>query len=430
VNPLLLDFPGPGHPLGPTMTEGEVFMALSWAAVSAMTVAALALGACSTGSAGSGGTPQTPGSAAPSGPEAAAGAGTAGPVVADPLVATYDGGLYVLDGTTLEVAEDIPLPGFNRVNPAGDDRHVLVSTSSGFRVLDAAAATLTDVEIPAADPGHVVRHAGRTVLFADGSGRVRIVDPATFGAAEPSMREYTTPEPHHGVAIELANGELVTSLGNEEERPGIVVLDREGQEIARNEDCPGVHGEATAQGEAVVIGCETGVLIYRDGEITKLNSPTPYGRIGNQAGSDVSPITLGAHKQDPDAELERPTQISLIDTASASLRLVDIGTSYTFRSLGRGRHGEALVLGTDGAIHVIDPVAGSVVRTIPVIDPWQEPLEWQQPRPALFVRGATAYVSDPGANAIHAVDLAAGTTTASATLPAAPNELSGVAAGH
>jgi hypothetical protein len=56
------------------------------------------------------------------------------------LVATYDGGIHVLDGATLQLAQDIPLPGFNRVNPAGDDRHVLVSTSSGFRVLDAPRA--------------------------------------------------------------------------------------------------------------------------------------------------------------------------------------------------------------------------------------------------------------------------------------------------
>lgn len=354
----------------------------------------------------------------------------AAPVVADPVVTTYDGGIHVLDGATLELAQDIPLSGFNRVNPAGDDRHVLVSTSSGFQVLDAAAATLTDVEFPGAEPGHVVRHAGRTVLFTDGTGEVRVIDPATFGTGTPSVQEYTTPEPHHGVAVELANGELVTTIGNEEERPGIVVLDAQRNEIARNEDCPGVHGEATAQGEAVVIGCETGVLVYRDGEITKITSPTPYGRIGNQAGSDASPITLGDYKQDPDAELERPTTISLIDTTDATLRLVDIGTSYTFRSLARGPQGEGLVLGTDGHVHVIDPVAGAVARTIPVLDPWQEPIEWQQPRPAIFVRGGIAYVSDPATSAVHAVDIAAGTTTATVTLPETPNELSGVLPAH
>jgi hypothetical protein len=388
--------------------------------VAALAAGALVLAACGSGA---GSAPDEQQAAAPAPAQPA-------PTVAEPLVTTYEGGLHVLDGTTLEVAADIPLPGFNRVNPAGDDRHVIVSTSEGFQVLDAGAATLTDVRFPGAEPGHVVRHAGRTVLFTDGTGQVRVIDPATFGTGAPSVQEYTTPEPHHGVAVELANGELVTTVGNEEERPGIVVLDAQRQEIARNEDCPGVHGEATAQGEAVVVGCETGALVYRDGAITKITSPTPYGRIGNQAGSDASPITLGDYKQDADAELERPTAVSLIDTTDASLRLVDLGTSYTFRSLARGPQGEGLVLGTDGHIHVIDPVAGAVTRTIPVIEPWQEPIEWQQPRPAIFVRGATAYVSEPAANAVHAVDLAAGTVTATGSLPSPPNELSGVQAAH
>lgn len=264
------------------------------------------------------------------------------------------------------------------------------------------------------------------MLFADGSGEVTSFDPDQLGEDKPETEVFQAPAPHHGVAVEMANGDLVLTVGTEESRTGIVVLDADRKEIARNEDCPGVHGEATAQGEAVVVGCQTGALIYRGGTITKVTSPTPYGRIGNQAGSDVSPIVLGDYKQDKDAELERPQQISLIDTATGTLRLVDLGTSYTFRSLARGPRGEALVLGTDGKIHVIDPVAGTVTTTIPVLDPWQEPLEWQQPRPAIFVRDGIAYVTDTATKSVHRVDLATGTVTASASLPETPNELSGV----
>ncbi|MBF6201674.1 zinc metallochaperone AztD [Nocardia cyriacigeorgica] len=346
--------------------------------------------------------------------------------VTDPLAVTYDGGIYLLDPDTLATTGEIALEGFNRLNPAGDDRHMLVSTADAFRVLDAVDGRFTGVDFPAAKPGHVVGHAGRTVLFADGSGEVTSFDPDQLGEDKPETEVFQAPAPHHGVAVEMANGELVLTVGTEESRTGIVVLDADRKEIARNEDCPGVHGEATAQGEAVVVGCQTGALIYRGGTITKVTSPTPYGRIGNQAGSDVSPIVLGDYKQDKDAELERPQQISLIDTAAGTLRLVDLGTSYTFRSLARGPQGEALVLGTDGKIHVIDPVAGTVTTTIPVLDPWQEPLEWQQPRPAIFVRDGIAYVTDTATKSVHRVDLATGTVTASASLPETPNELSGV----
>ncbi len=108
------------------------------------------------------------------------------------------------------------------------------------------------------------------------------------------------------------------------------------------------------------------------------------------------------------------------------MRLVDLGTSYTFRSLARGPHGEALVLGTDGKIHVIDPETGKVEKKISVLDSWKEPLDWQQPRPALFVRDHTAYVSDPANKKLTAVDIESGKKLASTELEQAPNEVSGV----
>lgn len=102
----------------------------------------------------------------------------------------------------------------------------------------------------------------------------------------------------------------------------------------------------------------TGVLLYKDGKFTEVDAPDDYARTGNQAGSDASPILLGDYWTDPDAELERPTRTSLIDTRTAKLKLVDLGTSHSFRFLARGPHGEALVLGTNGVLHVIDPETG------------------------------------------------------------------------
>ncbi|MGW6702153.1 zinc metallochaperone AztD [Nocardia sp. NPDC055049] len=375
-------------------------------ALSAALASAMALSGCGTADSGHD-HPHTPG--------------------AEPIALTYDGGIYVLDGASLAQRGEVKIDGYNRLNPVGDDDHLMVSTKDGFRVFDAYEAAFTGTQFPAAKPGHVVRHAGKTVLFADGSGEVTVLDTAQVDSGKPT-EVYKAAAPHHGVAIELSNGNMVLTLGTEDKRVGVVALDKDRKELTRNEDCPGVHGEAAAQGEAVVIGCQTGALVYRDGKITKVTSPTAYGRIGNMSGTDASPIVLGDYKQDKDAELERPQQISLVNTVDGTLRLVDIGTSYTFRSLARGPQGEALVLGTDGKIHVIDPVAGAVVRTIPVIGSWQEPLDWQVARPNLFVRDGVAYVSDPASKQVHRVDLAAGNITASATLAATPNELTGVTA--
>jgi outer membrane protein assembly factor BamB len=353
------------------------------------------------------------------------------------IVTTYDGGIKVLDAASFEVLGDFPMEGFNRVNAAGDGRHVVIATAEGFKVLDtglwsegdkhyAQDPAMTNIFFPASKPGHVVRHHGKTILFSDGTGEVTVFESDDLADGQPKTETHKAAEAHHGVAVELANGELVLTLGNDKERPGIIVFDKDGKEITRNEDCPGVHGEAAAADEAVVIGCQTGVLIYSNGGITKLESPTEYGRIGNQAGSEESPVTLGDYKQEKDAELERPEQISLINTKTKQLTLVDLGTSYSFRSLARGPHGEALVLGTDGALHVIDPETASVTKSIPVVAPWEEPLQWQEARPTIFVNNHTAYITDPSTKTIHAVDFEAGKVISTGTLDITPNELTGV----
>lgn len=390
---------------------------------------------------------------------------------AQPRVAlTYDGGLLVLDALTLEVVADLELEGFNRISAAGDDRHVLVAhtaTDAGWHVLDTGAWSeahgdhahhyvgephLTGTVIPAETPAHVVPHGDRTVLFDDGTGDITVIDPAALtghahgehadegedehadeaadhdeaGHDEATLvvEELTSLDVHHGVAVLLSDGRLVSTLGTEEARTGVRLLDRNRDEVARNESCPGVHGEAVTSDETVVVGCEDGVLLVRGTEITKVAAPAAFGRIGNQYVSDASPIAVGDYKSDPEQGLALD-QLSLIDTVAATMQVVPLpdGVSYTWRGVGRGPSGEALVLGTDGNLWVIDPVTGTPTVSYPVIDAWTEPEEWQLPHPAMTVLGETAYVTDPATQSIHAVDLVTGEVWASGSLPATPNEI-------
>src|SRR5690606_4546877 len=185
-----------------------------------------------------------------------------------------------------------------------------------------AEPRLTDVVHPAEEPGHVVVHGGRTALFDDGTGRVHVLEAAHVAEGGAPVRELTTPSPHHGVAVPLADDTLLVTEGTEETRSGVRLLDSEGEEVAASDDCPGVHGEAVAADHAVVVGCEDGALVAADGALTKVRAPDDYGRIGNQAGTEVSPVVLGDYKVDADAEPERPTRVSLIDTRSGELSLV------------------------------------------------------------------------------------------------------------
>lgn len=353
------------------------------------------------------------------------------------LAVTYDGGVLVLRASDGQVLLDEKVEGFVRASAAGDGRHVMLSTSKGFETLDLGSWShehgdhshawtgephLTGTVFEAEEPGHVVSHDGRTVLFDDGTGRWTAFDSHDLADGTPEADSGRTDQPHHGVAVQLGNGNLLHTVGDEETRSGVRVVTAAGNELAASDRCPGVHGEAVA-GETVVFGCEDGALIVDGRTVTKAKAPDAYGRIGNQAGSEESPILLGDYKTDPDAELERPTRVSLIDTRTGRIRLVDLGASYTFRSLARGPEGEGLVLGTDGNLRVIDVRRGKVTDTIPVSDSWREPVDWQQPRPAVDVADGTAYVTDPSTRSVHVVDLAAGEVKATHQLPQVPNEL-------
>jgi len=350
---------------------------------------------------------------------------------------TYDGGILVLDGTTLEVEADLPLEGFNRLNPAGDGRHALVTTTAGFEVLDLGTWTddegshvadpqLTDLVFEAEAAGHVVRHDGKTILFADGTGDTTIFETAALLEGElPETEVVASEEAHHGVAIELADGTLLSTLGNSDTRTGVRALDASRTEVDRNEQCPSVHGEGAAANEVAVFGCSDGVLIYDNGAFTKVQSPDVYGRTGNQYVSETSTIAVGDYNSDPDSEGYLLNQLVFIDTVAKTSSVVDLpdGAAYTWRGVGRGPSNEVLVLSSDGSLYQLDEATGDVTNSWPVIAPWQSPVEWQDAHPALTINGSVAYVTEPATSEIHAIDLTTGEITQSATLPAAPNEI-------
>ena len=369
----------------------------------------------------------------------AGGAGTAAPAASAPaetgtrVALSYPGGIVVLDGASLDTLGDVASEQFTRLNSAGDGRHVMVTTSEGFQVLDAGAADaapeLTDLVFPASKPGHVVTHGGKTVLYADGTSDSTVFDSDALLASTdslPSVETIPGVEAHHGVSIVLEDGTFLTTVGNADGRNGVVAKDASGATLAQSSACPGVPGEGTAEDEIVVFGCENGALIYDSGAFTKLTAPDqPYGRMGNAYVSEDSPLIVGDYKDDPDAEGYLLHRVALIDTAAKTQRVVDLpeGVEYTFRDIARGPAGLAYILATDGAIHVLDPATGDLTASYPVIGAWEGPAEWQDAHPAIKISGDIAYVTEPAKNAVHAVDLTSGEVVKSVTLDATPNEI-------
>ena len=361
------------------------------------------------------------------------------------IVLAHEGGVTTLDstdGATLGTAE---LEGYVRLNPAGDGRHVAVSASDAVTMYDTGLLVqghgdhfhyyvqdpaLTDLSVEAPHPGHVVPHGDRTAIFADGTGAITLIDPASLGDGQLEVLEQTATEaPHHGVAVPLADGGLLTTQGTEDARSTVQVLDADGELVAETDDCPGVHGEAAAQptesGDVISLGCENGSVIYRDGEFHKVAIEGDYQRSGNKKGHPDSPIVLADHKveAEPEGGIERPTEIALIDTRDATMQTVDLGSPYWFRSLDRGPDGEALVLTYDGELNILDPETGEMLHEVPVTGEWTEPEQWQEAGPMMSVADGTAFVVDPAAQTLTMVDIASGETYRELELPVVPHEI-------
>lgn len=352
------------------------------------------------------------------------------------LVISHEGGLITIDEKTGEIIHQVDEPGFYRLAAAGDGRHVMVTNGNKFEVYDAAISArphgdhshyyagtpqLTNASFDADHAGHVVNHAGKTILFADGTGELQTFDPSQLGEGKTDVVKNSVGEAHHGVAVPLSDGSMLHTKGTEKERNTIVQV-KDGKQLTETTDCPGIHGEAATIGDTVVFGCTNGPVVFRDGAFHKITA-TGYQRNGNLAGSPESPIVLGDEKLDKDAKQERPTKVSLIDSEKDTYRTVDLGSSYWFRSLARGSKGEALVLTYNGDVNVIDPASGEVTKRIPAIAAWEEKEKWQEPGPILQAAGGKAYVTDAANKKLVIIDLSSAKVEKEIQLSVAPVEL-------
>ena len=79
--------------------------------------------------------------------------------------------------------------------------------------------------------------------------------------------------------------------------------------------------------------------------------------------------------------------------------------------------------GTDGALRVIDPVSGQIVRSVPATAAWDVPQEWQGAQPTIKVMDGMAYITEPASNQLHIVDYETGSVWKSIQLSQTPIEM-------
>lgn len=345
------------------------------------------------------------------------------------IVISHAEGLTSYDAKTGKTLSEEKMNAFLRLNDAGDSRHVMVTKGDSFLTFDTGRITkahgdhnhyytakpsLGDAPINAPHAGHVVHHDGFTALFSDGDGVAKIYKTEDIGKddAKP-VNTVETAAAHHGVAVPLKDGSVLITKGTEDERHTIQHIDKNGKVLTETTECPGVHGEAAAGNGNIFFGCEDGPMVFDGKKFHKVDASAyagagGYQRSGNAAGSEESDVILADNKTEKDAEVERPTSVTLVDTKDFSAKKVDLDASYWFRSLARGPLGEALVLTTDGKLNIIDPASGEITKQIDAISPWKENKEWQQPGPILQAADGYAFITDAQKKQLVVIDLLQG----------------------
>lgn len=321
-----------------------------------------------------------------------------------------------------------------------DDRHVYLNQGDFdlTQVLDAGSwgqahgdhshyytkmPSLRDLELKGDKPSHVVSHGERTAVFYDGTGAATVFRDAglTIGKLDQVTVDAGTGA-HHGVAVPLEETILI-SIAQEGEASGVSVRNADGsKELARHENCPGLHGEATVHGEdedTVIFGCTDGVLAVTGTEAVHIKNPT------QEEEQRVSSFTVDADSDGPRSHLVvgnyGAESLGVIDLETKELSEIKIGTDYSGRA--RTADGDVAVLTTDGKLRVINPETGKETASIAVLDKFTIPEDWKISTPKVEVVGDQAFVTDPAEQVVIPVDLEDKLAGDPVSLSAEPNNL-------
>lgn len=338
------------------------------------------------------------------------------------VVIAHDTGVLVLNSRTLATLDTFRTLARPALSPAGDGRHVFLTPAGTgtVRILDAGDPAKRGAERrPGLEPGmlnglqpaHVNSEHGRTAVFDDGTGVIQVVADDQLSGRTLSVRTFAPFPAHHGVAVPLAKGYLVSVPAQTSSvRVGVARMTENGRIAKRWDTCPGLHGEAHAKGGVVAFGCDDGIFTDKGGVAAKIAEPTGVaGRVSTLAGSEESTVLAANYTS---------TQLLLADTANGTTRLVDLGMTYgTFT---RDEHGDVVVLGTDGKVRTIDAGTGEIESSVTATPAWEVPASSASPRPRMTMVGHHAVVTDPRSERVVQVDLERERISRSVTLPVVP----------
>ncbi|UJW85198.1 zinc metallochaperone AztD [Devosia sp. SL43] len=271
--------------------------------------------------------------------------------------------------------------------------------------IEITAPVAIDAVVAGKKPVHFVEHDGRIALFFDGEGKTRVVDETDWlDGDEVANAEVDSGAPHHGVAVPWGDYTVVSEPNPEDPTAlpiGVVVFDKAGGGVGDLHACPDLHGEASS-GDLLAIACAQGMLVVSGSGEPQIDllpySGLPEGKVTTLLGGVGLQYFLGNYG---------PDKVVLIDpSAPEPFRLINLPTRRVDFAVDPIRPKFAYVFTEDGKLNQLDVVAGTIVQSLAVTEPYSMDGEWSLPRPRIAVADDVVAVTDPNAGQVHLIDIA------------------------
>ena len=208
----------------------------------------------------------------------------------------------------------------------------------------------------------------------DGSGNVRFWSEAQVAAGNTQpVLTVRTGNAHHGAGTSNGDGGLVSASIQDPANPvlpnGVVVYNRQGQEVGRNTSCPGLHGLA---GNAVgkLYGCADGALFVRTSGTTAtfqkfVHGTDPrfgVGTVWAREGQDNFLVRMAIRGQ-PVSPATRAIGVAQVSTQTMlPVTIPGNELDWTAELDHTGRY--AIILGRLGNLHVVNMATRQVTGTL------------------------------------------------------------------
>lgn len=271
--------------------------------------------------------------------------------------------------------------------------------------LDVDEAALLDITLEGAKPAHFFENDGRIAMFFDGEGRADIFTERQVLDGEIDPLVIDAGEPHHGLASPMGRF-VIHSVPNPEDpskRVGLRVVGSDGTRVGADVPCPGVHGQAVS-GRVAAFGCHDGIVLAMPGGID--GPELRHVSTLHLGEGNVSTLKGGTALQFFLASYGQGAVVLIEPGAAPSFRKIDLPTRRVDFAVDPERSRNAYVFTEDGQLHLLDVIAGTIVRSVRLTDPYSMDGHWRDPRPRLAVAGDHIVVTDPLAGVVRLVGIA------------------------